>query len=347
MKQKDIVNLIKFHSEGDNESFNTLSRKIANEFYTNGDVDIAKYINSLIAPISTIVPQEVEKKTIGFLDKVIINNDSFYLPDCLYKDLQGIINACKRNIGINKYIFYGSPGTGKTQAASQISRILKRNLWQVNTSKLINSYLGETAKNISRLFEDINEYPFKKTMVVLFDEIDSLSLKRNDSRDLREMDRATTELFKGLDNISKDVIVIATTNLFDDLDPALKRRFAAKINFDKYGKDDLVHIGMYYYDLYRKQANIDDKYKKLVTKILMNCNSLPSPGDLKNIMLSSIAFSDPNNSVDHVIRMFEELGYITNDFDLKSLKEMYGFTLRELELLSGVSKSEIGRRVKK
>lgn len=346
MRQKDIVNLIRYHCEKDEESFIAQAKKIASEFYDQGDEELAKYINSLLLPVSTIVPQNIEKKTIGFLDQVYFTNEPYYLPDAIHKGLRGIINACKRNIGINKFLFYGKPGTGKTQAATQISRILKRNLWQVNTSKLINSYLGETSKNIASLFKDITDYPFKKTMVILFDEIDSLSLKRNDARDLREMDRATTELFKGLDSLPNDVVLIATTNLFDDLDPALSRRFAAKIDFDSYQKEDLIQIGLHYYDICCKRVGIDSSYRRTVLKLLSFADKLPSPGELKNVMMSSTAFSDPNNIGDHVALIYEGLGN-SKDRNIETIREQYNFTLRELELISGVSKSEIGRRLKK
>lgn len=59
----------------------------------------------------------------------------------------------------------------------------------------------------------------------MFDEIDALALDRTNSHDLREMGRATSTLLKGLDNLSSNAIIIATTNLFENFDKAMTRRF--------------------------------------------------------------------------------------------------------------------------
>lgn len=345
MKKKDVVNLIRFHVEKDDESFINQSELMASEFFEEGDEELALYIKSLISPISTIIPQETGKSSrIGFLERVDFDNESLLIPDKLRKELVGVANASRKNIWGNKYLFYGEPGTGKTQAAYQISRLLKRTLWQVNVAQLIDSHLGETSKNIEQLFKDINEYPFKTNMVVLFDEIDSLALKRNDDRDLREMARATTELFKGLDSLSKEVVLIATTNLHKELDKALLRRFVARINFDVYSHDDLVNIGLHYYKYYCEKMEIACPYNSIIEKFLNSSLSLPNPGELKNMILTSLAFSDPKNVSEHLRRLFEELFQTHEMTDLTFLREELGLTIREVEALTGISKSEVSRR---
>ena len=347
MRKKDIVNLIRFHFENDDASFKRQSELIASEFFQDGDEELALYIKSLVSPISSIVPQSNEElPRIGFLEKVVSNNEPYIIPDILRNDLVGITNASKRNIGLNRFIFYGQPGTGKTQAAYQISRLLKRELWQVNISQLIDSHLGETSKNIYQLFKDINEYPFKRNMIVLFDEIDALALKRVDSTDLREMGRATTELFKGLDSLSKEVVLIATTNLFSSLDKALLRRFVAKINFDVYEKSDLVDVGSYYYKYYCDQIGVAETYIRIVKKLLLACDTLPNPGELKNIMMTSLAFSSNENPDEHIQRLFFALFGENCADNVKWLHDDLGMSLREMELVTGISKSELSRRLR-
>ena len=209
MKRLDIVNLIRCHKEGDEEGFNRQATIIAEGIYEKGDKELANYIISLISSSFTIVPQENKIKTLGVLEKQNYSKKPLYIPDKLKNELVGLTNACKKNIGLNCFLFYGSPGTGKTEAASNIARLLKRDLWVVNIAQLIDSHLGETSKNIASLFDSINSFEFKSSMVVLFDEIDSLAFNRTDSRDLREMSRATTELFKGLDSLSNEEICIS------------------------------------------------------------------------------------------------------------------------------------------
>lgn len=346
MKKKDIVNLIRFYSEGDDNSFNKQAMMIADEFYDTGDEELSKYIRSLLSDVSTIIPQENAVKHIGALQLVDLKNEPLYLPEAIKNNLIGIINAVKRNIGINTFLFYGHPGTGKTEACINVARLLKRKLWKVNISQLIDSHLGETSKNINALFESINSFPFKKTMVVLFDEIDALALRRDDSRDLREMARATTELFKGLDSLNKDVVLIATTNMFKQLDSALIRRFAGKINFDLYSREQLVDIGLKLYKTYLNRMEGFSNDERIVSKILESTDYLPYPGELKNIIKSSMAFSNVEEPNDYLKRLILDLNPECDLNDILYLKEKYNFSTRDIEQIVGISKSEVARRIK-
>lgn len=345
MKKKDIVNLIKYHIDGDDNAFREQVYNLANEFSNTGDKELASYLINLVSDVSTIVPMSSEVKTIGFLEQVALSREPLYLPEAISNDLKGVIEAVNKGIGINKFLFYGAPGTGKTEAISSVARILKKDVWKVNISELIDSKLGATAKNIESLFSSINEYPYKKKMLVLFDEIDALALRRSDSRDLREMSRATTELFQGLDGLSKDVVLFATTNLYNEFDSALSRRFFAKINFSRYTPQDLIDIGVRLFD---KQSSIIEGFNpnlRLVRKILSIPPTLPYPGELKNLAFTSIAFSDLKKEGGVYARLL--LGVFENapiqDIGWLSSK---GFTTREIQAISGISKSEVSRRLK-
>lgn len=345
MKIGEIVNLIKYHVDGDDDLFVKQSTSIADDFYENGDVDVARYIYNILSDASHIVPQSDSSTHIGVLEKMHISREPLFLPEIIKNQLIGVVNASKRHVGMSKYLFYGAPGTGKTEACHQIARILKRNLWRVNIAQLINSYLGETSKNIANLFSSINNYPFKSTMIVLFDEIDALALNRTDSRDLREMSRATTELFRGLDSLSDEVILIATTNLETDLDKALLRRFSARISFDNYSKDDLVDIGLKIYEKTIIKVPELVPNNRLVKKIFETCENLPMPGDLKNIITSSIAFSDSNSKYDYLTRLFKEL-HPNEEITIDTLRKKYNFSLRDIEMISKTSKSKVGREIR-
>lgn len=104
---------------------------------------------------------------------------------------------------------------------------------------LIDSKLGQTNKNISNLFSEINNIPHPNQVIVLFDEIDVIALDRINSNDVREMGRVTSTILKELDrltDLNKEIIIIATTNLFEKFDKALIRRFDAIIDFNRYSK---------------------------------------------------------------------------------------------------------------
>ena len=70
------------------------------------------------------------------------------LPLVIVDDIKGMINAINHNVGINKFLFEGAPGSGKTEAAKHVARLLDRTLYYVDFDYLIDSKLGQTNKNI-------------------------------------------------------------------------------------------------------------------------------------------------------------------------------------------------------
>ena len=245
---------------------------------------------------------------------------------------------------MNKFLLQGAPGTGKTEAVKQIARLLERELYMVDFSSLIDSKLGQTQKNISTMFHEINNLRHPDKVVVLFDEIDALVLDRTNSNDLREMGRATSTFLKGLDQLNKQVVLIATTNLYKYFDKALSRRFDATINFDRYTPEDLMEVAEGLLENYLKRFKITYKNIRLFKKIVNLYEQIPYPGELKNIIKTSIAFSNPEDHTDYMRRLYASVCN-NNDPQLKVLHDQ-GFTVREIEVLTTLSKSNIARRLK-
>lgn len=343
MKKKNVINLIKYFAEGNVSGFRTEAYEIAHDFQNSGDDQLAQYIMALLSDANTFVPQ-YQKSNFTFLEKTDSSNASLPLPEVIQQDILGILNAMKHNMGVNKFLFKGRPGTGKTETAKQLSRILGKELYIVNTTQLIDSKLGQTQKNIQKLFAEINEFNNPDKIIVLFDELDAIALDRTNSNDLREMGRATTSVLKGLDSIDGRVMVIATTNLYEFFDKALIRRFDAIIDFDRYSLDDLVDIGEIIFNQYSEKAPTIDKNRRMLRKILFLMDKTICPGDLNNLIKTSIAFSNPDDSFDYMKRLYLSITQEKN-IDLKKLQEQ-GFTVREIELLSGVSKSQVARELR-
>lgn len=343
MRKIDVVNLIKNHIENDEESFKMLSYKIANEFSEEGDKELSRLIYSFLSDANSFVPQGDMRKN-GFLDFVNVTNlDDLYLPETVMKDVVGVYNAISRKINLNKFLFYGAPGTGKTEAVKLLARKLKRELWVVSIRDLIDSRLGETAKNIHSLFCDINNYQRKNKIVVLFDEIDSIAMNRNDDHDLREMGRATTEFLNGLDCIDPNVVLIGTTNLYENFDKAILRRFNKSIYFSRYKKQDLIDIGMKFYNQICDKIDSVDIDNHLFKKILSSADILPFPGELKNLIYTSIAFSSEKKPCEYYGR------FICSIHDNAALSieylQLLGFTYREIGKILNKSKSDVGRKI--
>ena len=349
MKKQNVINLIKYHVERNENGFRNEAINIARSFDSIGDEQLAEYVMSLIAEANLYTPQSSDYES-DFLKQMDIRvTEPLYLPLPISEDLKGIINAVNHNIGINKFLFEGLPGTGKTEAVKQVARLMDRTLFCVNFENLIDSKLGQTNKNISMVFNEINMLPHPDKVVVLFDEIDVIALNRINSNDVREMGRVTSTILRELDrltDLNKEIVIIATTNLFSDFDKALIRRFDAVINFDRYSKDDLIEVAEYFFSSFIKNFKGVAKDTRLFKKILTVSENIPYPGELKNIVKTSLAFSDINSESDYLRRMFNSMIGNIDEFDISELYDK-GFTVREIEKLKGESKSSISRRLNK
>ena len=221
MKKQNVLNLIKYHVEKNENSFRNEAISIARYFDSIGDDQLAEYIMSLIAEANLYTPQSSDFES-EFLKQVDLRaTEPLNLPIEISEDIKGIINAVNHNIGINKFLFEGLPGSGKTEAAKHIARLLDRVLFYVDFDNLIDSKLGQTNKNISSVFNEINLLPHSNKIVILFDEIDVIALDRVNSNDVREMGRVTSTILRELDrltDLNKEIVIIATTNLFKNFD---------------------------------------------------------------------------------------------------------------------------------
>ena len=341
MRKKDILNLIKYHAEHNEAGFRNEAYNIARFFDQSGDSQLAEYIMALLSGANTFVPQSSEYD-LPFFNKVSLIGDSLPLPTPIKDDILGVINSISRNVGISKFLFEGEPGTGKTETVKQVARILERDLYSVDFDSVIDSKLGQTSKNIASIFQEIKTLPNPDKIVILFDEIDAIALDRINSNDLREMGRVTSSVLKGLDGIDGSIVLIATTNLFGQFDKALTRRFDSVINFNRYSRNDLIDVAESILNELLAKFKLTGRNMRLFRKIVSTMDVIPYPGDLKNIIKTSVAFSDPSNEYDYLKRFYEA---VSGGTDLKRLQDE-GFSVRDIEILTGVSKSQVSRELK-
>ena len=136
---------------------------------------------------------------------------------------------------LNSTLIYGEPGTGKTEFAKYVAYKLGLPFGYVNFSYLINSYMGETGKNIRKVFD----YCKGQKCVLLLDEIDCIGLERSrNSGTNGELARITISLMQALDELVDGQIVIGATNRMDMLDKALLRRFQRSYEFVRFAEND-------------------------------------------------------------------------------------------------------------
>lgn len=154
------------------------------------------------------------------------------------KNFQGIRNRLKETNFRSGFacLFYGAPGTGKTETVLQIARKTGRDLIQVNISDIKSMWVGESEKNIKGIFDDYRKMVKQsaKTPILLFNEADAIIGKR-----MVGAEKAVDKLENNIQNIilqeieQLEGILIATTNLAENMDKAFERRFLYKVKFEK------------------------------------------------------------------------------------------------------------------
>lgn len=135
-------------------------------------------------------------------------------------------------------LFAGPPGTGKTMAAEALASRLKLPLFRIDLSQVVNKYIGETEKNLRRLFDAADA----ADVILFFDEADSLFGKRTEVRDAHDR-YANLEVSYLLERMERfKGLAILATNRKRDLDEAFLRRLRYVIDFPLPGADERLRI---------------------------------------------------------------------------------------------------------
>ena len=180
---------------------------------------------------------KITMKQLFFADNVESQLDS--LSELLSEEnYQGICNRLKER-GLRQgfaCLFYGEPGTGKTESVLQIARKTGRDIMQVNISEVKSMWVGESEKNIKAIFDRYRAIAkhSKRIPILLFNEADGVIGKRKEGAE-----RSVDKMENSIQNIilqemeSLEGIMIATTNLVQNMDAAFERRFLYKVKFEK------------------------------------------------------------------------------------------------------------------
>ncbi len=177
-----------------------------------------------------------------------LSKDLDFLKECLtgekFAKLQERLKEANMPTGIS-ILMYGVPGTGKTASAEMIAKATGRSVFHVDIAASKSCWFGESEKLFKRIFEDYRRMctTEKSKPILLFNEADALFSKRKnvDTGNLTQTENALQNIL--LEEMEKmDGILIATTNLADNLDSAFNRRFLFKIKFgqpDKAAKQSI------------------------------------------------------------------------------------------------------------
>ena len=187
-------------------------------------------------PISGIIlNQDIVSKELFFDDEISrqVNTLSKLLSEERYDQIRSALTAKGMRTGF-ACLLYGSPGTGKTETVYQLARNTGRDIIMVDVSRLKSCWVGESEKNFKSLFSRYRRLvrESKVTPILLFNEADAIFGIRQSGAE-RAVDKMENSLQNILLQEMEDLqgILIATTNLTDNLDKAFERRFLYKIQF--------------------------------------------------------------------------------------------------------------------
>lgn len=181
--------------------------------------------------------EEIAAKQLYYDDVVTrqIEDLGQLLEESHYRDICSRLETKGYRTGFT-CLFYGAPGTGKTETVLQLARQTGRDIMQVNISQIKSMWVGESEKNIKEIFDKYRAKVEKATItpILLFNEADAIIGKRQEGAE-----RAVDKMENAIQNIilqemeSLNGILIATTNLAQNMDKAFERRFLYKIKFNK------------------------------------------------------------------------------------------------------------------
>ncbi|WP_222850438.1 ATP-binding protein [Paenibacillus tengchongensis] len=181
--------------------------------------------------------------------------------------------------GLN-ILFSGPPGAGKTMAAEVIATELNLEMYKVDVSQIVSKYIGETEKNLSRIFDEAET----SNAILFFDEADALFGKRSEVKDAHDR-YANVEISYLLQKMEEySGIVILATNLNQNLDDAFLRRLNFKLEFPFPEKEQREQI---WRGMFPAGAPVDDTvdYKFIADKFAL------AGGNIKNIALNAAFYA--------------------------------------------------------
>ena len=197
-------------------------------------------------PKEVLLAKNIKKTNLFFDDKELENIGMIkdILSPKRFSKIQKKLEETNLPIGITA-IFYGYPGTGKTESILQLAKQTGRNIFRVDISDTKSKWFGESEKKIKQVFDDYKEYKnqCKKTPILLFNEADAILAKRRDNNtsNVSQTENSIQNiLLEELENF--EGIFLATTNLVSNLDSAFERRFLFKVEFFKPSIDVMAKI---------------------------------------------------------------------------------------------------------
>ena len=207
-------------------------------------------------------------------------------------------------------LFYGNPGTGKTEFVKQLAKKNNRNLLLVDISSIKSKWVGESEKNIKRVFHEYKQAldSYSEIPILFFNECDAIISKRNDVNTSVDQMNNTMQNIVLQELEDFEGIFIATTNLIQNIDKAFDRRLLYKLHFEEPNSSTTENILTIFFPNIEKNIlkNISETYeltggqiqnlkKKWIVDSILHEINLESKIDFKKYINEEVGFRKNKN----------------------------------------------------
>lgn len=188
-----------------------------------------------------------------------------------------------------RVLFYGDPGTGKTLAASLLGKYIKRPVFRVDVSMLVSKYIGETEKQLAKLFDKAEN----KNWILFFDEADAIFGKRTSVRDAHDKyaNQEVSYLLQRIETFSG--LIILASNFKNNMDKAFTRRFHSCIKFNNPKHEERLRI--WRHNLPRQLQLEDIDLEQIAKRYELTGSNIMNV--IQDVSLKTIALKDPDYRV--------------------------------------------------